>query len=94
MMLPIVEALQPRSFVDAFFAGKGCSVIEAVQVGEAGEKFARILHAIDAEFQLVDILRVEVDGGLLGGREAAVGAEIERNRPGGQQGRGMQQREH
>jgi hypothetical protein len=40
VMLPVVKLLQPGSFVDAFFGAKGGSVIEAVQVGQAGEEFS------------------------------------------------------
>src|ERR1700733_2041360 len=74
MMLPVVELLQPGALVDALFGTKWGSVVEAVQVGQAGEKFCWVLHPIDAELQLIDILRVEMDGGFLAGREAAVGA--------------------
>src|ERR1700677_1751863 len=93
MMLPVVELLQPGALVDALFGTKRGSIVEAVQVGEAGEEFCRVLHAVNAELQLIDILRVEMDGGFLGGREAAVGAQIEGDRRGGMQMRGKQQPE-
>ena len=93
MMLPVVKLLQPGSFVDAFFGTEGGSVIEAMQVRQAGEEFVRVLHPVDAELQLIDILRVQMDGGLFGGSEAAVGAEVEGDRAGGQQLRGKQQRQ-
>ena len=93
MMLPVVELLQPGALVDLFFGAEGGSVVEAVQIGQAGQKFCRILHAVDAELQLIDILRVEMDGGLFGGSKAAVGAEIERDGPGGEQVRGREQRQ-
>ena len=74
MMLPVVKLLQPGALVDALFGAERSSVVEAMQVGQAGEEFCRILHPVDAELQLIDILRVEMDGGFLGGSEAAVGA--------------------
>src|ERR1700733_1294510 len=93
MMFPVVELLQPGSFVDLFLGTEGGSVVEAMQVGEAGQKFGGVLHVVNAEFQRIHILRVEMDGGFLGGREAAVGAEVERNRARRQKGGGVQQRQ-
>ncbi len=82
MMLPVVELLQPGALVDVLFGAEGGSVVEAVQVGEAGEEFCRVLHPVDAELQLIDVLRVEMDGGFFVGSEAAVGAEVEGDRSG------------
>ncbi len=65
------------------FRAPGRSVIEAVQIGKAGEKFARVLHPVNAELQLIHVLRIQVDGGLLGRSKAAVGAQVERDRAGG-----------
>ena len=39
MMLPVVKLLQPGALVDLFFGTEGGSVIEAMQVRQAGEKF-------------------------------------------------------
>ena len=52
MMLPVVEFFQPGSFVDLFLGAKGGSVVEAMQVGEAGQKFGGVLHVVNAEFQM------------------------------------------
>jgi hypothetical protein len=84
-MLPVVELLQPRALVDLFFGTEGGSIVEAMQVRQAGEEFFGMRHPVDAEFQLIHILRIEMDGGLLAGSEAAIGAEVEGNRPRGQQ---------
>ena len=83
MMLPVVKLLQPGSFVDAFFRTEGGSIIEAVQVRQAGEEFARVLHPVDAELQLIDILSVQMDGGLFSRSEAAIGAEVKGDWPRG-----------
>ena len=82
MMLPVVKLLQPGAFVDSFFGTEGRSVIEAMQVGQPGKEFFRVWDAIDAELQLIDVLRVQMDGGLFGRSEAAVGAQVERHRAG------------
>jgi hypothetical protein len=90
-MLPVVKLFQPGPFVDAFFWTEGCSVIEAMQIRQASEEFLRVGHAIDAELQLIDVLRVQMDGGLLGGSEAAVGAQVKRHRAGREQMRWREQ---
>ena len=77
VMLPVMKLLQPGALVDLLFGAEGGSVVEAMQVGQAGKEFFRVGHAVDAELQLIDILRVQMDGGLLGGSEAAVGAQVE-----------------
>ena len=92
-MLPVVKLLEPGALVDLFFGADGGSVVEAMEVGQAGEEFFGVRHAVDAELQLIHILRIEVDGGLLGGSEAAIGAQVEGNRPCGQQLYGTQQRQ-
>ena len=93
MMLPVVKLLQPGALVDLFFGTEGGSVVEAMQVRQAGEEFFRVRHPVDAELQLIHILRIQMDGGLLGGSEAAIGAQVEGDRAGGQQPQGKQQRQ-
>ena len=90
-MLPVVKLLQPGPFVDALFGAKGCSVLEAMQVGQPGKEFFRVWDTIDAELQLIDVLRVQMDGGLFGGSEAAVRAQVERHRAGRKKVRGRKQ---
>ena len=93
MMFPVVKLLQPGSFIDSFFGTEGSSVVEAVQVREAGEELRWIVHAVDAELQLIDVMGIQMEGGLLSWSKAAVGAEIERDRAGGQRPHGTQQRQ-
>ena len=92
-MLPVVELFQPGALVDPLFGAERGSVVEAVQVGEAGEELCRVLDPVDTELQLIDILRVEMDSGFLVGREAPVGAQIEGDRTSSVQLRGQEQPE-
>jgi hypothetical protein len=93
MMLPVMKLLQPGALVDLFFGAEGGPVVEAMQVRQAGQELFRVGHAVNAELQLIHILRIQMDGGLLGGSEAAIGAEIEGDGTLGQQPDGEQQRQ-
>src|SRR5580704_3861885 len=93
MMLPVVELLQPGAFVDLFFRTKWSSIVEAVQVRQASQKFFRVGHPVNTELQLIDILRIQMDGRLFRRSKAAIGAQVERDWAGGQQLHRKQQRQ-
>src|SRR5579884_1024758 len=79
MMLPVVKALKPRSFINLFFGCPGCAVFKAVQVAQVREKLFRIVDVVNAKLKLVYVMRVQVDGGFLIRRKRPAGAEVKRD---------------
>ena len=72
-VLPIVEPLQPSEFVRRPRRASA----KLVRIAKLGEELDRIVDAIDAKLQSLDILRPHINRNFLSGRVSAAGVERE-----------------
>jgi hypothetical protein len=76
---PIVELLQPGALVDLLLVEQACFGSEGVKFAEVLHELHGIVHAINTEFECVDVVGIEMDLWLLAGSEGLACAQVERD---------------